>query len=795
MATGKRGLTGWAAATILVSAFLLFQVQPMVSKMILPWFGGGPSVWTTCMLFFQVFLLAGYAYAHALERLPRTRIAGLIHVILLAAALAVLPILPSDSWKPLDSSQPQWRIVVLLAANVGLPYFLLSASAPLMQAWYSRAFLGHVPYRFYALSNVGSLTALLSYPFLFEPAFDIPRQSTLWSLGFAAFAVLSGGMALAMARWNLPAAHAADNPADERAAQPLDPVRLVLWLILPAFGSMSLLAATNQICQDVAVVPFLWILPLSLYLITFIICFDAERWYLRRTIAVTTLILAFLMAALLLPERVEPILRPLGMLGAEESLPAFMDSLALEAGTYLVALFLICMLCHGELVRLRPGSRHLTLFYLMIAAGGALGGLFVALLCPMLFTTFVESDISLMGGAALATFILLQRWWLRERRWASWWIAFFAFPCLMAQDLALSWFKRSDDAEVRSRLQRIFRVQNVLQRRRHWTTLWSVLAPMPMLAMLMLIVIIPEHRSRENSIAARRNFYGTLSVTQFGATDSEYLRRNLYNGRILHGVQFRQPDKRRIATTYYAPHSGIGLTLTNLNSSEPLRVATVGLGTGTIAAYSQQGDYYCFYEINPEVVDIAKNYFTFLGDSPGEVHVELGDARLSMEQQEPQNYDVIALDAFSGDAIPAHLLTVEAFDVYRRHLKPTGVIAVHISNRHLNLRPIVLLIALHHRMQVVGVNATDYDGIGDSGSDWLLVSNNLEFLQSPPIAEAAANLGPPDEGIRVWTDQYSNLFQILLVRDTWREKWDEWVAWWNGSQTDKQDEEGPEPED
>ncbi|MHB8970030.1 MAG: spermidine synthase [Pirellulaceae bacterium] len=768
MGETRRGLTGWAAATVLVSAFLLFQVQPMVSKMILPWFGGGPSVWTTCMLFFQVFLLAGYAYAHALEQLPRTRVAGMIHLVLLVAALAVLPILPGETWKPHDSSQPQWRIVTLLAANVGLPYFLLAASAPLVQAWYSRAFHGRSPYRFYALSNVGSLTALLSYPFVIEPAFDIPHQSTLWSCCFAAFAVLSGGLALVMTRWNLPAAHTVTAAHPDTAADALSLVRLGLWLLLPAFGSMSLLAVTNQICQDVAVVPFLWILPLSLYLVTFIICFDAERWYLRTVTSLATLLVVFLIAAMLVPERVQPVL---GWFGISRDLPEFIDSLALEAGAYLAALFLICMLCHGELVRIRPGSRHLTLFYLMIAAGGALGGLFVALVCPRIFTSFVESDICLIGGAVLAAVILLQAWWCRERRWASWWIAGTCLPWMIAHDLLLLLVKRGDETGTRVRHQRIFQALHVVRRRRKWWTLWSVLLPVPAFALLLLVALLPGHRNRPNVIVAKRNFYGALSVSEYGGADSENQRRNLYNGRILHGVQFRQPDKRDIATTYYTAASGVGLTLANIGGPEPLRVATVGLGTGTIAAYGQPGDYYCFYEINPQVIDIAQQYFTYLSDCPAEVHIELGDARLSMEQQPPQSYDVIALDAFSGDAIPAHLLTVEAFAVYRRHLKPAGVIAVHTSNRHLNLRPIVALIAQHYSMQVVAVYAEDEEGVADSASDWLLVTNNEEFLHCKDIAQAGKPLDPPDAAMRVWTDQYSNLFQILTV-------WQKWKSWW-----------------
>ncbi len=722
----RRGLSGWSAATVLVSAFLLFQVQPMVSKMILPWFGGSPSVWTVCMLFFQAFLLAGYSYAHALERLPRSRPAGLIHLALLvwaAAVLACVPILPSPAWKPPDGSRPQLRILILLATHVGLPYFLLSASAPLIQAWYSRAFAGRVPYRFYALSNVGSLSALLSYPFVMEPTFDLASQSRLWSHCFFAFAILSGGLALMMARWDLPAAHTrwADPSEDARlSATPAS--HIALWLLLPAFSTLSLLAVTNQICQDVAVVPFLWIAPLSLYLLTFIICFDAERWYRRTLMAVATLGLLFIMAALMMPDRVEWVLKAVRL---PHQLPELMDSLALESGCYLAALFLVCMLCHGELVRIRPGSRHLTLFYLMIAVGGVVGGLFVALVCPAVFTALIETDLFLVGGALLAAFVLLQVWWRRTRRW----------------------------------------------------TLWGVLVPVPFLAALALVLPSPSQLGRpSNLVVARRNFYGVLSVKDYGGLDDEDATRRLLNGRILHGTQFRQPDRRDEPTTYYVPESGVGLALLHLPGA--LRVATVGLGTGTIAAYGREGDYYCFYEINPEVERIAREYFTFLSDCPARPVVKFGDARLSLEQEKtPQDYDVIALDAFSGDAIPAHLLTVEAFAVYRRHLKPSGVIAVHTSNRHLDLAPIVALIARHYGMQVVSVYVREAEGPASSSSEWLLVTNNEAFLHADEVARLAEPVAPPDPSIRIWTDQYSNLFQILKVRDDWRTTWAEWGAW------------------
>ncbi|MCU0961485.1 MAG: fused MFS/spermidine synthase [Pirellulaceae bacterium] len=769
MGDRTRGLAGWTAATVLVSAFLLFQVQPMFSKMILPWFGGGPSVWTTCMLFFQVFLLAGYAYAHGLARLARPRGAGIVHVLLLLAALATLPILPAPAWKPPDSQQPQWRILALLTAHVGLPYLLLAATAPLIQAWYSRATWGRLPYRFYALSNIGSLAALLSYPFLIEPALDTAAQSRLWSCGFGAFAVLSGGWGLLMAFRRFPPLPAQDAAGAEDGACGMPaPLRYALWILLPAFGSLSLLAVTNQICQDVAVVPFLWILPLSLYLLTFILCFDAARWYRRVGNAVTTLVVVSIIASLLVPAKVTPLLRRLGL---PDDLPAFIENLALEVGAYLLALFLICMLCHGELVRSKPGPRQLTLFYLLIAAGGALGGLFVALLCPLWFTSFVESDICLLGGALLAAYVLLQEWWRRERRWTSWWGAFLGFPWMIAGDLLQSLRPHRPVEESLARTRRILRTAHVLQSRRHWSTLWSVALPLPILGALLLAAMIPLQDDQSHVLVARRNFYGVLSVLEYGDADSEDWRRTLYNGRIMHGVQLRQPSRRHLPTTYYAPDSGIGLTLVNMAVTEPLRVATVGLGTGTIAAYGQAGDYYCFYEINPQVIDIAREYFTFLADCPADVHVVPGDARLSLEQQEPQDYDVIALDAFSGDAIPVHLLTVEAFATYRRHLAPDGVIAVHTSNRHVNLRPLVALLAAHYQMRVAAVYAEDHDGVADSSSDWLLVTDNKEFLNLPPIARAAEALDEPPAGLRPWTDQFSNLLQSLTVWEDWRDYW------------------------
>ena len=356
-------------------------------------------------------------------------------------------------------------------------------------------------------------------------------------------------------------------------------------------------------------------------------------------------------------------------------------------------------------------------------------------------------------------------------RWSTWWWALTRFPAMIVHDLVLWASRRKDTQGLIRRQENVLRMAKIMRHRRRWWTLWSVLVPIPIAAAAVLVMAIPSHLDRsKNVLVARRSFYGVLRVAEYGSEEDGDWRRNLYNGRILHGVQYRALSDRDIPTTYYSEDSGLGVTLLSLPHTEPLRVATVGLGTGTIAAYGEQDDYYCFYEINPDVVEISKQYFTFVTDSPAEVVVKLGDARLSMEQQPPQNYDVIALDAFSGDAIPAHLLTVEAFAVYQRHLKPNGVIVVHTSNRHLNLRPIVVLLAEHYSMQVVAVDAEDAGGVGDSSSEWMLVTNNQEFLDLEDVRIYTSSLVRPDPSIRVWTDQYSNLFQILTMWDDWRSK-------------------------
>jgi spermidine synthase len=723
----RAGFAWWCAATIFLSAFLLFQVQPLISKVILPWFGGSPAVWTTCMLFFQVLLLGGYAYAHWLNGLSRPAWQAAVHLVLLAGAAATLPITPGAAWQPADGSFPTGRILLLLLVNVGLPYFVLSSTGPLIQAWYSRAYAGRSPYRLYALSNVGSLGALLSYPFLFEPALTTGRQGALWSLAFAVFAALCA--CLAILTWRLPpeaAAPAVDRAVasggkkksrdvkkrgeQAKAAETAKPTsrEFVSWLLLPALASVMFLAVTNHVCQDVAVVPLLWIAPLSLYLLSFIICFDREAWYRRRWFALAVVVSIIAICINIVHQGFDELLSRMQI---PFQLAGIAGNLAVQVTLYLTAMFLVCMLCHGELVRRKPPARHLTSFYLAVAAGGALGGVFVAVICPLVFSEYYEFNLGLAAAFVLAVAVLAERTGHR---------------------------KESHDEKLRQ---------------------W-VLGATALAATLVIVQFLTDVTDR-TSLVVTRNFYGVLRVAEYKEKDRPRARA-LYHGRILHGFQHLDAERGSVPTEYYDEHSGVGITLRHFQQSPPLRVGVVGLGTGTLAAYGRPGDFYRFYEINPKVETLARRYFTYLKESPAEIDIVLGDARLSMERESPpRGYDVLVLDAFSGDAVPVHLLNKEAFDLYQRHLNPQGVIAVHITNRYLDLTPVVVGLAKHLGMHAVMVQRAVARQAGFADSQWMIVTNNRQLLNDATLRDAVTPMEDTAQALPLWTDQYSNLFQIL----------------------------------
>lgn len=679
------------ALTIFTGAFLLFQVQPLIGKYILPWFGGGPGVWTTCMLFFQMLLLGGYAYAHLLTTRLRPRAQTVVHLVLLLAALALLPIIPSDAWKPAPGSEPVGSILLLLTVCVGLPYFVLSTTGPLLQCWFSLRHPGVSPYRLYALSNVGSLLALVSYPFLVEPALSRREQALLWSGGMVLFAVCCGYCAWQLRRQPLAPVNVPVGQGGETEDAPISWRRRLLWLALPAVASVLLLATTNKLCQDVAVIPFLWVLPLSLYLLSFIISFDNPRWYSRLWFGPALMLaLGWVVSVMIIGTKV-PLLH--------------------QIGAYSTAVFVCCMVCHGELYRLKPATRQLTSFYLLISAGGALGGLCVAVLAPLVFTDFFELHLGLFACALLALAVLFGD-----------------------------------------------RAGALYRGRRLWAWACLVLA----LICLGLALVHEVRAGKRSAIMSSRNFYGTLTVFEYNESDADSRYYVLQHGRITHGLQFRDPVSSRWPTTYYGETSGIGLVLRHFPRQQGQRIGLVGLGTGSLAVYAKAGDYLRIYEINPAVKQLAATAFSYLKESPAKIEVAMGDARLSMEREAPRQFDVLALDAFSSDAIPAHLLTREAFAVYQRHLKPDGVIAVHISNRHLNLEPVVKKLAEHFKYRTAVIDFTeDSENWWLYSCTWVLVTNNQKLLKDSSIAGATNPPKTNQAPVRLWTDDYSALFQVL----------------------------------
>jgi len=703
-------------AVVFLSAFLLFQVQPVIARYILPWYGGSPGVWTTCLLFFQVGLLGGYAYAHALVSFLREKRRWQIgiHLTLLGIAFALLPITPPDELKP-DASgiSPVAGIVQLLAVTVGFPYLLLSASGPLLQHWFSEVFPGRSPFRLYAVSNLGSLLGLLTYPFFFEPLLNVPQQTMLWSVAFGVYGLLAIAAAVVFLKRANPVALAS---REYEVAVPTAKVDVFLWIAFSACGSMLLLSLTSQMCQDVAVVPFLWILPLSLYLLTFVIAFDHERWYLR-TLAIPLAAAAVGMTIWLMNRQYASTEWPL----------------LWQIVIYCAAIFFGCLICHGEVVRMKPHSRHLTGFYLSISLGGAIGGLFVSLFAPRLFTGFWELHVA-FGLLAILTSVQLWRSFRPlEREWGP-----------------------LTGAPAWSRL-----AAAILG-----VALWIS-------ALIVMGLALRHHmqESQKTALAVKRGFYGVLQVsTELAGTDDEY--RSLYHGRISHGRQYQNPDYRRLATTYYSLESGVGAVFALLPARSkippaPLHVGGVGLGVGTIATYAEPGDRFRLYEINPQVEELARSHFTYLADCEGEESVILGDARISLERElaegQKQEFDALFVDAFSGDSIPIHLLTREAFALYFEHLKPGGVLAVHITNLHLDLADPVRNLAAELGYRAFRVDhSPDVVDYHTYYSDWVLITKDEDFITA---LEASDFLSEWDREVPkeiFWTDDYSNLLEVAF---------------------------------
>ncbi len=645
-------------------------MQPIIAKQILPWFGGSAGVWTTCLVFFQSVLLAGYAYADWTMRLGARRQATL-HVVLLAASLACLPIIASSGWKPQGVEEPITRILLLLVATIGLPYFLLSTTTPLLQAWYWRRFQSQVPYRLFALSNFASLLALLGFPVLFEPTFELKQLAWGWSFLYGGFVVLCGAVGLMSI-----------NGAKEirqvtKSASPSFSVQL-LWLALSAMGSVMLLAVTNHITQNISSVPFLWVLPLGLYLVTFILAFDHPRWYRRPVFAVALALLVPVMAF-------------------------YVPSLDLQvaAPLYLVGLFAACMFCHGELARAKPDPAHLTRFYLMMSLGGALGAVLVAIVAPLLLAGYFELGIALVLLTVLGV--------LRTPGKAKW-------------------------------------------------------GALLIVAATTALVVRSAYDYTEGIRVMERDFYGVVRTADH---PEPVPYRSMYHGGIMHGGQLLGDAFRNTPADYFSPGSGYGrvfASLREIHPRKPLRVGVIGLGAGVIAAWMKPGDALVFYEISPRVVDIARREFTFLGDTPAKTEIILGDGRLSLEREPPRGYDVLGIDAFSGDSIPMHLVTREAMALYVKHIKPDGVIVFQATNRFIDLLPVVKRLASEFGLEAVNIGDVPDNADGAeywySSTDQVIVTRNKKLLDWPRLADAAEDIEDRPE-LPTFTDAHHNLLRIL----------------------------------
>jgi spermidine synthase len=666
------------ALALFLGSTLLFLLEPIAAKRLVPLLGGSAAVWTTCLVFFQTALLLGYFVAHLLVTRTSLRTQVRVYVGLLALSVVQLARVVDPALRA-DVDRPIVSVLWSLTALIGLPFVTLSATSPLLQAWFARTTpRGRADaYQLFAISNVGSIVALLAYPWLIEPRLTLRAQTILVTVVLALLAVLAGVIG----------ASVRTVPNDEHAAMPAEspaapPASRLLWLALAACGSLLLAATTTHISQNVAALPLVWILPLVAYLLSFVVAFSARAW-LPRWLVVGLAIAGLLLSADLV-ER--------GVL-AVRIIPA--------TAAFCGALFFLCLFLHRELYLRRPAPRQLTSFYLHVAAGGALGAVLVGIVAPLVSTGNYDVAIGLLLTTVLG--------------------------------LVVAWPGR-----------RVMRV------------VWALLL------VDQIALVASQVDNDSDAVVQVRNFYGTLRVTQEHAPPRPDVR-SLYHGVIVHGRQVFRLDWRRMPNTYYARTSGLGLALDQCCAGRPRRVGVIGLGTGTVAIYGNPGDTIRFYEINEAVEDIAKSYFTYLGDSPAAVQIVRGDARVSLAAEPPQRYDVLVVDAFSGDAIPAHLITAQALEVYRRHLAPGGIIAFNVSNDFLALAPVLEQLARHAGMQAVRVIDPEDPSRDVFDSEWVLITANASFLANPAVARARRPIEVP-AGLRRWTDDYSSLFPIIKLR-------------------------------
>jgi len=664
---------------VFLASFLLFLVEPIAAKQLLPVLGGSAAVWITCLVFFQTALLCAYLYAHWFAGSSRWT----LHFFLLGIAMVSAVAWPARSvGAGIGSGHPFITVFSVLGISIGLPFLMLGATSPLMQIWWARLQDTGVPYRLFALSNLASLLALGLYPTVVEPYLTLRTQRIAWSCGFAAFAIASGLLAFKTraAKVSVPAEVA---QADDEGDLPPTPLsQKVLWVLLPMGAAMQLSAVTSYLTANVAAIPLLWILPLGVYLITLILAFQFPH-LLPRSI-VTRLVIVMLAG--------------LGYMLSQVDMSVPMR---ISIAFFLVEIFVSCLFCHSEAYALRPRrAAESTLFYLLFAAGGALGSFLIGIASPLVFRFNYDLALTFFVTALLA--------------------------------LAVTW---KDGWSQR--------------------LLWSVASAL----MAVLVFWIHIANERDTTVAVR-NFYGSLRVKQTYGVPGATLR-TLTNGTIQHGTQiFGSEQQQKMPTTYYAEDSGVGMALRLCCQGRSRNIGVIGLGAGTVAAYGQHGDRIRFYEINPAVGPIARNFFTYIRDSGAQVTIVESDARASLAREGPQGFDVLVVDAFSGDAIPLHLLTAQAVALYRKHLAPGGILAFHISNQHVDLEPPIGLLAKGAGMKAMRVSSASNDDRGEFTATWMLVSDYGGFFDLP---EVKRHTWKPDEkpGLRLWTDDFSSLVPVL----------------------------------
>jgi spermidine synthase len=720
------------ATALFTSSALLFVVEPLIAKAILPLLGGTPAVWNTCMVFYQLALLAGYVYAHALSRSFTRSKQIAIHAVVVGLSVASLPILvTSTSQPPVDSSPILWLFATLLR-TAGAPLFVISSTSPLLQRWFTSATKRN-PYPLYAAGNAGSILALISYPALLEPLFTLKRQSVLWAVGYIAFMLLT----LACGVYTRQRVSGTDNLLESPVAPASDRPSTWLrtkWIALAAVPSSLMLGVTTFLTTDIAAVPLLWIVPLGLYLFTFVLVF-AERQILPHRLMVR-----------LMPLLVVPLI----------TLVTFYSELPLlvHISLHLSAFFVISMVCHGELARLKPATEHLTTFYLCLAVGGVVGGMFNAIVSPLLFNSVIEYPIMIILACALRPAIGQGE----RQRWT--WSDVIAPATLGGAVLATMFIFQGGESKGLGDLLLVFVIPGVVLFSFRERSLRFALG------VASLTVASMTYMSVHESILHRgRSFFGAHRIT----LDNTRRYRVFVNGGIVHGAQSTDPLQQDEPTTYFHRHGPIGQVFAAVAPDTRSRVGVIGLGIGTLAAYSRPQEQWTFFEIDPAVIAVAgdRRYFTFLQDAAAPVKILAGDARLSIARIEDHQFDLLILDAFSSDAIPVHLLTREALALYLRKVSQDGVMAFHISNRYLELRPLLADLASSFDLVCFAqddLNITDADQAAEKfPSRWVLMAHRASDLGALPQDSRWQRVGPRSRRV-VWTDEFSNLLGVFKWR-------------------------------